>query len=284
MNIEKKKRVYKFYLVFFIGTSFAAFVFLFIYYWPILSEAFVKEDILWWITGIILFRIIVISIMSMILFFKWFKQEAIYTSDAYFLFGLFFTIFLFGKIIDLFLNMAYICEYFIDVYFILLKIRYFFLVFNTLPLLYLGLEVLITFFNIYIKEMTTQLFNRIRLITILIFLILVSFFIFMAPDIISLTSFLPLITMGTAIGIIVMFLFMYKSKRLSQAHGLIIGIGFICAVLTAIIRSILTTSLEPISVVIAEIFDFFAYFVIFAGFITKPGYAKNINLKKNSDD
>ncbi|MHA1660459.1 MAG: hypothetical protein ACTSUT_15210 [Promethearchaeota archaeon] len=213
--------------------------------------------------------------MAIILFKKWFKQEAIYTSDAYFLFGATFVILSFAKLLDLFWDLVYASGCFADDYILLLlKIRYLIMVLNVVPLFYLGLEVLITIINTYLKDMTTRQFKRVKLYIIVLFLGSVSFIIIMANDLAILGKLLPVIVFGTMIGIVVMFLFMYKSKRLSQAHGLVIGVGFTCAILSALVRPVITASTDSFSLVIAEILDMIVYFIVFIGFMTKPGYAK----------
>ncbi|MBD3212409.1 MAG: hypothetical protein GF311_07360 [Candidatus Lokiarchaeota archaeon] len=61
---------------------------------------------------------------------------------------------------------------------------------------------------------------------------------------------------------------------MSQANGLIIGIGFILYVCTSIVRFFLNTLAESFYLIIAEVLDMVVYLVIFYGFITKPNYAK----------
>jgi len=233
------------------------------------------EENLWLISLVILLRVLIFVIMSYILYKKWLRQEAIYTSDAYFLFALFFTIITAGKILDLFWNLAFISESFsADFTLALLKIRFSVIVLNALPLLFIGLEALITIFNAYIKNMTKKQFNKARIIIIILFLGIVSFIILIAPNIDILRQLLPIVTAGTMIGIVIMFLFMYKNKKLSQAHGLLIGLGFLFAVITSFVRSILNASGASTALIYAELLDMLVYFIIFTGFMTKPKYAR----------
>lgn len=243
--------------------------------WIKLNEAYIIEENLWIISLIIIIRMLIFVAMSFILFSKWFKQEAVYTSDAYFLFAVFFAIITAGKILDLFWNLTFISEGFSTEFtLVLLKVRFSVIVLNAFPLLFIGLEALITIFNTYIKNMTKKQFNKARLITIIIFLGIVSVIIIIAPTIDLLSKLLPIITAGTMIGIVIMFFFMYKNKRLSQANGLIIGLGFLLAVISSFIRSILNASLASTGLIYAELLDMLVYFIIFAGFMTKPKYAR----------
>jgi hypothetical protein len=143
-----------------------------------------------------------------------------------------------------------------------------------MPILYIGLEVIITFFNMYKnKEMDKKQFNKLRLRIILIFILVLVLVISLAPTTDFLGTILPFITLVLFLGIAIMFLFMYKNKRLSQANGLIIGIAFICFIASNLLRSILL-SIDIYYTVFAEVIDIGVNLLIFIGFVTKPKYAK----------
>jgi hypothetical protein len=248
---------------------------LFTFYWSVLVSTLAANESLLLGLVVIIGRILILGIMSFFLYRKWLKQEAIYTSDAYFLFGSFFGILSCGKIYDIFYNLAVISTMF-DAEFLLLslKIRFFIIVVNVMPILYIGLEVIITFFNMYRnKEMDKKQFNKLRLRIILIFTLVLVLVIILAPTTKFLGTILPFITLVIFLGIAIMFLFMYKNRRLSQANGLIIGIAFICFIASNLLRSILL-SIELYYFVFIELIDIGVTLLIFIGFVTKPKYAK----------
>jgi len=274
--MEQKKKQYKRAIIGVLATISLVYTLLYFFFWPAFEHALFNVDSFSIVTGIILIRVLIFILMTYVLFRQWIRQEAIYTSDAYFLFGTTFIILISGKLFDLFYNIIHVSESFTEEFTLnLLKIRYFIIILNVIPLLYLGLQVLITFVKIYVKDLTKRQFNRIRLGIIIVFLSIMSILIIFANERTSLYNFLPIIVSGTMIGIVVMFLFMYKNKHLSQAHGLIIGAGFILAIIFSFVRTIsLLTFDETITIIFSEIFDMIAYSIIFTGFMLKPKYAK----------
>ena len=102
--MDTKKKKFKLYLL---GASIsltAIFYFLYFIFWSTIEYTISNMQEIWLSIIASIIRILILAIMSVILFNKWFKQEAIYTSDAYFLFALFFMILTVGKIYDLFYN------------------------------------------------------------------------------------------------------------------------------------------------------------------------------------
>ena len=252
-----------------------SFTMLFTFYWSVLVITLAANEALLLGLVVIIGRILILGFMAFFLYRKWLKQEAIYTSDAYFLFGSFFGILSCGKIYDIFYNLALISTMF-DAEFILflIKIRYFIIVVNIMPILYIGLEAIITFFNLYRnKEMDKKQFNNLRLRIILIFILVLVLVISLAPTPDFLSKILPFITLVIFLGIAIMFLFMYKNERLSQANGLIIGIAFICFIASNLLRAILLNT-AIYYIVFVELIDIGITLLIFIGFVTKPKYAK----------
>jgi len=274
--MEQKKKQFKRTILGVMVALFIVYALLYFFFWPTLTHALFNVESFSIVTGIILIRVFISVLMTYILFRQWIKQEAIYTSDAYFLFGTTFIILISGKLFDLFYNFIHVSESFTEEFtFNLLKIRYLIIILNVIPLLYLGLQVLITFVKIYVKNLTKRQFNRIRLGIIAPFLSIISILIIFTSERTRLYNFLPIIVSGTMIGIVVMFLFMYKNKHLSQAHGLIIGAGFILTIIFSFVRAILLLTFdETITIILSEILDILAYSIIFTGFILKPKYAK----------
>jgi len=270
MEGKKKKFLYRILAVNL--ALLAVFALLFSFYGPILATTIFENEI-----GLIaiITRILILGLMSFFLYRKWLRQEAIYISDAYFLFASFFGIFTWAKVYDLIYNPAIISGLF-DTGFILLlvKIRFFIIIANLMPILYIGLDAVLVYINMNTnKDMKKKQFNRLRLRVILIFVLITISVIVLAPTLGFLNLVSPLITIVSFVSIAFMFLFMYKNKRLSQANGLIIGIAFICFIVSSLIRTILISTNIYYSI-IAEIIDIGVNLLMFTGFITKPKYAR----------
>ena len=250
----------------------AVFVMLFSFFGPSLVTTIFENEI-----GLIaiICRILILGIMSFFLYRKWLNQEAIYISDAYFLFGSFFGIFTWAKVYDLFYNPAIVSGAFSTGFILLLvKIRFFIIIATMMPMLYLGLDAILVYINMNKnKEMKKKQFNKMRLRIILIFVIITLSVIVLSPTLDFLNLVFPFITITIFFSVGFMFLFMYKNKRLSQANGLLIGIAFICFIASNLIRTILISTNLYYSV-IADIIDIGVNLLMFIGFITKPKYAR----------
>ncbi|MFW9773612.1 MAG: hypothetical protein ACFFFB_11920 [Candidatus Heimdallarchaeota archaeon] len=275
--MENKKKKFKIYLIIIGILVLIGFNLLFILFWNELAIVLNQVEGAWFavISGVI--RIIILVIMSSILYSKWFKQERIYVSDAYFLFALFFSILIVGKMYDLYINLITFSEgVTADFVLLITKIRYFIITLNLMPILYIGLETTLALISAYVKNVTKSQFNKIRLGIIGFYLMIVLFIIIFAPNLNSLIIALPYFTLGIYLVIAIMFFFMYKNKRLSQANALLIGIAFLCLIASSLIRSVITViALEiPSIFVIAELLDIIVNFIIFLGFITRANYAK----------
>jgi len=270
MDNKKKKFLYG---IFSVNLALiVVFVVLFSFYGPILATTIFDNEIgLIAITG----RIVVLGIMSFFLYRKWLNQEAVYISDAYFLFGSFFGILAWAKVYDIFYNPAIISGIFETGFVLLLvKIRFFIIIANLMPILYIGLDAVLVYINMNRnKEMKRKQFDKLRWRIILIFVLITISVIIIAPTLIFLNLVFPFITIAIYFCIAFMFLFMYKNKRLSQANGLIIGIAFICFIASNLIRTILISTNIYFSI-IAEIIDIGVNLFMFIGFITKPKYAR----------
>jgi hypothetical protein len=275
--MDTKKKKFKLYLL---GASISLtmiFLLLYFIFWSTIEYSLTNmQDIGLSIIASVI-RILILAIMSIILFNKWFKQEAIYTSDAYFLFALFFMILTIGKIYDLFYNILLISDLIDEsVLLFLVKIRYVIVTINILPVLYIGLQAMMTLTSVYIKELTKRQFNRIRLWMVILFSAVVLTIIIIAPSVTSLIRVLPYFTFAIFIALAIMFLFMYKNKHLSQANGLIIGIAFFAFIGSNIFRSIFSVSAmsEPSLFFVIEGLDIIVNTMMFIGFIRKPKYAR----------
>ncbi len=274
--MDAKKIKYKWYLIGSVIIIGIIFMLLYVIFWSTISYSLTQlpNTILSVIASLI--RIVVLGIMSSLLFIKWFKQEAIYTSDAYFLFALFFMILTYGKIFDLHYNLLLVSELYNNAFLLVfLKIRFFLILFNLFPVLYIGLQAIMTLTSAYIKEMSKPRFNKIRSWILFIFAVVFSIIILLANSISYLITILPFFTILIYIALAIMFLFMYKNKHLSQANGLIIGIAFFAFVISNIFRSIMSVyALDTPSILfIIEGVDILVNFLMFIGFVRKPKYA-----------
>ena len=272
MESKRKKFLYSILTIILALTIF--FSVLYSLYWFILVATIFAIEGLWIGVVAIISRVLILGVMSFFLFRKWLKQEAVYLSDAYFLFGSFFGILTFAKIYDLFFNLVIIAEVFsTELVLLLVKIRFFVIIANLIPILYIGLDAILIYINMNKnKEMNKKQFNKLRLRIMLGFVLVIVLVIVLAPTLSFLNLVFPFITMLIYIAIAFMFLFMYKNKRLTQANGLIIGIAFICFLVSNLIRTILI-NVNLSYGIFAELIDIGVNLLIFIGFITKPKYA-----------
>ena len=243
-------------------------------YWPTLIATIFSSEGLWIGVVAIIGRTLVLGIMSFFLYRKWLRQEAIYISDAYFLFGSFFGILTSAKIYDLFFNLVVISAAFSTEFSLLLvKIRFFIIIVNLIPILYIGLDAILIYINMNKnKEMNKEQFNKLRLRIMFGFVLVTALIIILGPTLNFFNLVFPFITILIYIAITFMFLFMYKNKRLVQANGLIIGIAFICFLLSNMLRTVLV-NLNLSYSIIAELIDIGVNLFMFYGFISKPKYA-----------
>jgi len=274
--MEEKKRKFRIYLLIIVLSTLISYSILYTLFWDALSEVLINLEVIFMGFIVILSKIGILALMSFYIFRRWFKQDAIYTSDAYFLFGSFFWILTSGKILDLFWNIGFVGSILdMNFLFLLLKIRFAIVILTIVPILFVGLEAILTFVNLYKKkEMNKQQFNKIRKEIIIIYIIVIAILIVIAPSVPFMNIMLPFISFPMFLFIAIMFLYMYRNKYLSQAHGLIIGLSFFLLIIASIVRSVLSLSLEALPVISAEIIDIGVYIIMFIGFISKPGYAK----------
>ncbi|MFW9773203.1 MAG: hypothetical protein ACFFFB_00610 [Candidatus Heimdallarchaeota archaeon] len=247
---------------------------LFWLFWDIIYNVIVINNL---ILGILIYpiKIAILAAMSLFLYQRWFKQEAIYMTDAYFCFGSFFGIWVFGKIFDVLLNLLWLSGSFDNLRLLLMKIRYTVIIINILPILYIGLEALLVFIELRSKgKKTKSEANKIRYSFIGGYVIILLVLIWIANSVNLLVNLLPIATFIIYLLLMIMFFFMYRNKRLSQANSLIIGIAFLLLILSNIVRAVFTASYESWSIILSEIIDTIIIGVLFTGFITKPKYAK----------
>ena len=274
--MEEKKKKFRSYLIITVAITLISYIVLYTLFWEVLSGVLITLEGILIGSLISLLKVAVLALMSFYIFRRWLKQDAVFTSDAYFLFGSFFWILVSGKILDLFWNLGFIGSVFDMNYLLfLLKIRFAIVVLTIVPILFVGLEAILTFVNLYKKkEMKKQQFNKIRKRIIIISIIIIAILIILAPSVPFMTIMLPFVSFPMFLFIAIMFLYMYKNKYLSQANGLIIGLSFLLLIIATIARTVLSLSYDIFPVVLAEFIDIGVYILMFIGFITKPSYGK----------
>ena len=122
------------------------------------------------------------------------------------------------------------------------------------------------------KEMNKKQFNKLRLRIMFGFVLVTALVIVLSPTLNFLNLAFPFITILIYVAIAFMFLFMYKNKRLVQANGLIIGVAFICFIVSNMLRTVLV-NVNPLYSIFSELIDIGVNLFMFVGFISKPKYA-----------
>jgi len=237
---------------------------------------------IWAAVIVISIRISLLTVMTFYVFNKWFKQENLYLSDIPHLFGLFLLLLTFGKLVDLFWNLTYF-RFDEEFVLILLKIRYFIIILEFIPLMYLSIVMI--FYSLSLRERFIKLRDRkyadkltIRLLIVIA--LIEMFAVIMAPNVFILGRILPFILIPSLIVIIYIFFFAYKHKRLSEVHPLIIAFGFLLYTISSILRPLIQAMLGEsmhalvMYIIIAEIIDLFVFIVIFIGLYLKASYTE----------
>lgn len=276
----RHEKLYKYLLA--LGISLGLLTCVLLYYINIslIIKSLNEIEGLWTAVIVILFRISLLTMMTIYVFNKWFKQEKLYLSDIPHLFGLFLLLLTFGKLVDLFWNLTFF-RFNQEFVLILLKIRYFIIILELLPLMYLSIVML--FYSLSLRERFIKLKDKkyvekltIRLLIIIAFIEM--FAVIMAPNVFILGRVLPFILIPSLLVIIYIFFFAYKHKRLSEVHPLIIAVGFLLCTISSILRpliqSMLGESLRALVmyIIIVEIIDLFVFTVIFIGLYFKASY------------
>lgn len=252
-------------------------VFLLYYFnWNVIIQSYLTHEGALGVVLIISSRIIILSGMVIYTFYKWFKQEKQYFSDLPFLFGIFFLFLVFGKTLDLFADFIYF-ELNEALVLSVLKTRYFIMILDFLPMIFLSSEMIL--FSFSLRPSFNKLTNEERRNKIsyqLIFGILFIEFIagLLAPTVRTLTIYYPIIIIPSLITIFWLFRFAYKNKRLSQVNTLILTIGFGAYLISQITRPLAQFIIgeSDIFLIFAESIDLIIFLVIFLGFYRESKY------------
>jgi hypothetical protein len=243
-------------------------------YWlnsSLIIKAFSDYEGAFEVVLIISIRIVVLSITTIYLLNKWFKQEAQYLSDIPFLLSIFFLILIFGKTIDLFWDLTFFTFNDFTVLFFL-KIRFIIIVLEVAPLIYLGLEII--FFRLeekFQKLKNKNLMNKLRFRIIMLIISIELITIIMALNYNLLAVLLPIIVIPSLLGIVYIFYLAYRLNRLSVVKPKILTIGFFLYLISNILRPVFQRILGENAnyIILAELVDIFVFLVIFLGLYRK---------------
>ena len=271
MTVLNKKRLYQFSLLVTIILGTLSVFFVFFVNYQLIVKAFIEYEGALQVVLIISLRILLLSIITFYLFNKWFKQEAQYLSDIPFLLGMFFFILVFGKAIDLFWDLTFFT--FNDALVLLLvKIRYFIIIFEVAPLIYLGFEIIL--FRLedkFVKLKDKKFMNTLRTRLIIIIVGVESVAIIIVPNITILGTVLPIILIPSLLGIVYIFYIAYRYNRLKMVKAKILTIGFLLYMISNILRPVMQNILGETAnyVIVVEMVDLCIFLVIFLGLYKK---------------
>ena len=271
MSTLRKKRQYKIGLLIGVVLSIISVFFLFAFNYFLLFDAFINYEGAFEILLVISIRILLLSIITIYLFTKWFKQEAQYLSDIPFLLGLFFLILIFGKVVDLFWDLTFF-TFNTNLVLFIVKIRYFIIIFEVAPLIYLGFEVI--FFRLedkYTKLKDKRFMNLFRAKLIVLIVGIESTAIIFIPNMTILGMVLPIILIPSLAGIVYIFYLAYRLKRLRVIKPKILTIGFLLYMISNIFRPVMQNILGETAtyIIVVEIVDVCIFVVIFLGLYKK---------------
>ncbi|MFX1309181.1 MAG: hypothetical protein ACFE9M_05210 [Promethearchaeota archaeon] len=270
MKLSKRGR----YKLLIFTSSFLAIIGVAILYfinWALIIQAFEVYEGAFEVLIVISIRILILTITVIYLLNKWFKQEAQYLSDIPFLLGLFFLILIFGKAIDLLWDLTFF-TFSTDVVLLFLKFRFFIIIFEVAPLIYLGFEII--FFRLedrFQKLKNKDFMNKLRAALILIIVFIESSVVIIAPNNTTMGIILPAIVIPSLIGIVYIFFLAYRLKRLTMVKPGILTLGFFLYLLSNIFRPLIQNILGEVAmyVILAESVDIFVFLIIFLGLFKK---------------
>lgn len=216
-------------------------------------------------------RIFILLVITFYLFNKWFKQEAQYLTDIPFLLGLFFMLLTFGKFIDLFTHLIYFTLN-DDLNLLVVKLRFFLIIFEVAPLIYLGFEVI--FFRLedkFTKLKDKKFMDTFRTRLILLIVGVESVVIILGPTFRIVAMMLPFILIPSLAGIVYIFYLAHRLNRLNVVKPKILTIGFLLYMISNIFRPLMQNILGETAtyVIVVEIVDICIFLVIFLGLYKK---------------
>ena len=252
-------------------------ILLYTFNWAIIVTTYQTHEGTLGILLVFCVRISIVFLMSVYTFFRWFQQEKQYFSDMPFLFGVFFLLLIFGKLLDLFIDFSYF-QLNRGLLLLIMKVRYIIAILDLLPMIYLSTYMILI--SLSVKKRFSRLGNekvlnkvRVRFLIIVVAIeIFVSIFILtieIAPII------YPITILPSLISIVWLFNFAWKNQRLSQVNTFILMIGFGLYLITSILRPLMQFIIgeSPLFVIIAESMDIIIFLIIFIGFYKESNYS-----------
>ena len=276
MSISRKRNFY--FLTLSSSVSLGIIAVLSLYYinWNSIVESYVTIEGALGVVSAISARIIIVSGMALYTFYQWFKQEEQYLSDLPFLFGLYFVLLVFGKALDLFSAFIF---FQLNEFIVLtvLKVRFFIMVLNFFPMIYLSSEMILFSFSLKprFKNLTNERKrNKISVRFIVVIILIESIAGILASNQRTLSIYYPIIVIPSLLTIVWLFNFARKNKRLSQINTLILTMGFGAYLVSQIIRPLAQFVIgeSAMFLILAETLDLIIFVVIFIGFYGKSHY------------
>ncbi|MCK4380784.1 MAG: hypothetical protein KAW51_06550 [Candidatus Lokiarchaeota archaeon] len=256
-----------------------AVVLLYVFNWSTIIETYQTHEGTLGIVLAIGTRIIIVSLMAIYTFYSWFKQEKQYFSDMPFLFGVFFLLLIFGKMLDLFIDFSYF-QLDSGLLLLVMKARYFIAIFDLLPMMFLSIYMILI--SLSVKERFNKLSNEkyLNKIRLRILGIVIAIEIFVNIFILSVENapiIYPITILPSLISIVWLFNFAWRNQRLSQVNTFILMIGFGLYLITSILRPLIQFIVgeSPLFVITAESIDIIIFVIIFIGFYKKSNYPPN---------
>ena len=277
MSLQKNKIIFLFLLLFGVIIGLIAVVLLYVFNWSTIIETYQTHEGTLGIVLTIGFRIFIVFLMSVYTFYSWFKQEKQYFSDIPFLFGVFFLLLIFGKLLDLFIDFSYF-QLDSGLLLLVMKARYFIAIFDLLPMMFLSIYMILI--SLSVKERFNKLSNEkyLNVIRLRILGIVIAIEIFVNIFILSVENapiIYPITILPSLISIVWLFNFAWRNQRLSQVNTFILMIGFGLYLITSILRPLIQFIVgeSPLFVIIAETIDIIIFLIIFIGLYKKSNYS-----------
>ena len=245
----------------------------YLYYEPFYN-GYMQTEGMFGVVLIILFRIILIFGITAYMFHEWFKQEMQYLSDLPFLFGTFFLILIFGKVLDL---LFFVTFFTIDASLFIMKVRFFVAILTLIPMMYLSIGMILYYFSLknkYEKLNNEKYRNNIGTAILVLIITVEIIAVILATTISAVLILLPLFVLPSIATIVWLFYFSDKNKALSKVNSKILTIGFFLLLISQILRPLAQNILGSTVhyIIFVEVIDLFVFLIIFLGFYMKADY------------
>ena len=272
----EKRRIYLLILIIGICIGIMAIILLYLINLDVMATTITTIDGAFLVLIALIVRISVLAGMAIYLFIRWFSQEEIYTSDLPFLFGMFFLILMYGKMLDILTNFLY-PSVASDIYLMYLKIRQLSVIGTLAPMIFLSIMMIFTLLQVNgkIKKYNdSKKINIISLKILVIIAIIEAIIIIITPNTTFAGINFAIFVVSSLLVITWIFYFSYRNKRLSQVHPLIIAIGFTAYLFSNVLRPVAQNIIgeNALFIAITEIVDIIIGMVIFIGYVKKAKY------------